>query len=462
MKIYLKNTLSGEKELFVPASEEKVGIYFCGMTVQDRPHLGHMRAFLVGDVLRRFLLYTGYKVDYIQNFTDIDDKIIQKSHEEGIDWRIIADRYIEEYMKASDSMNLLRATHYPKATRHIQEIIELIESLVAKGVAYQAGNSVYYDVSKFDGYGKLSKKNIEDLIEGHRVEPDPNKKNPLDFALWKGKKEGEPYWHSPWGEGRPGWHIECSAMSSHYLGQPLDIHGGGQDLIFPHHENEIAQSEASLGKPFAKYWLHAGYVQMAGEKMSKSTGLFFAIMDILEHYPANAVRLYLLKTHYRSSIDYDENSLKEALSAWERFEILLSRVPPSPDGKGYEEVAFHLKSFEEAMADDLNTPRALSVAFDLVKETNQFLDSGGSQESIQARADLLRLMLEVLGFDLKGKKGDLGLTEPLLEILTEVRQSLREKKDFQLADAIRERLRALGVILEDKPTGTRWRFTGKI
>lgn len=462
MKIYLRNTLSGKKDLFVPISREKVGIYFCGMTVQDRPHLGHMRSFLVGDVLRRFLLYSGYEVDYIQNFTDIDDKIIQKSHDENIDWRIIADRYIEEYINASDSMNLLRASHYPKATRHIQEIIELVASLVSKGFAYKAGDSVYYDVSKFDNYGKLSKKHIEDLISGQRVEPDPNKRNPLDFALWKGKKEGEPYWYSPWGIGRPGWHIECSAMSSHYLGQPFDIHGGGQDLIFPHHENEIAQSEAGEGKPFANYWLHAGYVQMAGEKMSKSTGLFFAIMDILKHYPANAVRLYLLKTHYRSSIDYDENSLNEALSAWERFEILLSEVPPSPEGKGYEEVSFHLKSFEEAMADDLNTPKALSIAYDLVKETNQLIDSGGLGESIQARVDLLRLMLGVLGFDLKGKKKDLGLTEPLLEIMANVRQSLREKKDFKLADTIREKLRALGVILEDKPTGTRWRIAKKI
>ncbi len=429
------------------------------MTVQDRPHLGHMRAFLVGDVLRRFLIYQGYEVDYIQNFTDIDDKIIQRSHNENVDWRIIADRYIDEYLKASDSMNLMRATHYPKATRHIQEIIELVSSLEKKGIAYHAGGSVYYDVTKFEKYGKLSKKRIEDLISGHRVEPDPKKRNPLDFALWKERKEGEPYWHSPWGLGRPGWHIECSAMSSHYLGQPFDIHGGGQDLIFPHHENEIAQSEAAAGKPFANYWMHVGYVQMSGEKMSKSTGLYFAIMDILERFPANAVRLYLLKTHYRSSIDYDEESLKEALSAWERFEILLSQVPPSKEGNRYDEVKDHLMDFEKAMADDLNTPKALSVAYELVKEANLLLKEGGEGEKVRARVDLLRLILEVLGFDLKADEKDLGLTEPLLQIITEIRQSLREKKDFKLADTIRDRLKSLGIILEDKREGTQWRIT---
>ena len=461
MEIYLRNTLTGKKEVFTPVKEKRVGIYFCGMTVQDVPHLGHMRAFLVGDILRRFLIYRGFEVLYVQNFTDIDDKIIQRSKEEGIDWRSLVDRNIEAYMWASDQMNLMRATHYPKATKHIQEILELIALLFQKGFAYRAGDSVYFDVPKFAEYGKLSKKRIDELVSGYRIEPDPNKKNPLDFALWKGKKEGEPYWHSPWGEGRPGWHIECSAMSSHYLSQPFDIHGGGQDLIFPHHENEIAQSEAALDKPFANLWLHVGYVQMAGEKMSKSTGLFFAIKDILEHFPANAVRLYLLKTHYRSAIDYDEDSLKEALSAWERIELLLKEVPPLDREVKDESLRRHLERFEEAMSDDLNTPKALSVIFELVRESNQLIQGGADRELVQARVDLIRLLLQILGFKFEEKEEELGLTEPLLDLIIEVRQALRERKDYQLADKIRERLNSLGVVLEDKPDGTRWRISPK-
>ncbi len=450
MAIKIYNTLTAKKEDFVPVREGEVGIYFCGMTVQDRPHLGHMRAFVVGDTIRRFFEFSGYKVNYIQNFTDIDDKIIDKSRREGIDWRKIGETYIAEYLSCSDRMNLKRATFYPRATQHIQEIIEMVTLLEKKGIAYVREGNVYFDVTKFPEYGKLSKKKLEELVSGARVEPDPLKKNPFDFALWKAWKEGEPYWHSPWGKGRPGWHIECSAMSTHYLGQPFDIHGGGEDLIFPHHENEIAQAEAAADRPFVRYWIHVGYVRLAGEKMSKSTGRFTAIKDLLERFNPNAVRLYLLQTHYRTPIEYSEENLSKAQNAWNRIEAFLSRF----EGTGGKPQKVLLGGFIDAMEDDFNTPKALGVLFELVKEGNTLLDKGERDEAYQ-RYLAVTIILDVLGF--KPEIAVSAEVDEIIEILIDVRKALREEKNYKLADMIRNRLKEKGIILEDTPQGTRWR-----
>ncbi|MCK4585628.1 cysteine--tRNA ligase, partial [candidate division WOR-3 bacterium] len=309
MRIY--NTLTRKKEEFKPLEEGKVKMYVCGLTVQDRPHIGHIRASITADILKRYFEYSGFDVTLITNFTDIDDKLIEKEKETGEDFRSIARRIIDEYFENADKLNIKRADFFPEATKHIQEIQELVSRLIEKGFAYVSGGNVYYDVSKFSGYGKLSGKKLEDLRVGARVEPDETKRNPVDFVVWKGAKPGEPWWESPWGRGRPGWHIECSAMSMHYLGETFDIHGGGADLMFPHHENEIAQSEGATGKPFARYWVHNGRLNLSGEKMSKSIGNVVLISDILKTYKPDVVRLYLLSTHYRSPLEYYEDRLKE-------------------------------------------------------------------------------------------------------------------------------------------------------
>ena len=358
MSLKLTNTLTGRAEEFKPLSGT-VGIYTCGMTVQDQPHVGHMRAYVTSDILRRYLEFSGYKVMALQNVTDIDDKIIARSQEEKTDYRIIAERYHQEYLDVADRMNILRPNVFPRATQHIQEMIELIERLVAKGVAYESGGDVYFEVAKFPDYGKLSKKKVEDLIAGHRVALGELKRSPADFALWKAAKPDEPYWHSPWGKGRPGWHIECSAMSMHYLGDTFDIHMGGEDTVFPHHENEIAQSEAATGKPFARFWIHNAHLNLTGEKMSKSTKHFYAARDILDKYSANAVRLYFLKAHYRSPIEFSHERLDEAEAAWTRIDNFLKRATGT-DAKP------DFAPFKAAMDDDLNTPQTLGLIFDAV------------------------------------------------------------------------------------------------
>ncbi len=457
LKIY--NTLGREKQPFMPVNEGRVGMYFCGMTVQDRPHVGHMRAFITGDIIRRYLEYKGFEVIYLTNFTDIDDKIIARAHREDTDWRMIADRYINEYFQVADAMNIKRATHYPRATIHVQEIIEMIQAILQNGHGYVTSNgSVYFHVPSFPEYGKLSGKKLEDLIAGARVEPDPEKKHPADFALWKAWKEGEPYWYSPWGIGRPGWHIECSAMTTHYLGQPFDIHGGGTDLIFPHHENEIAQAEAAYGKKFVNYWVHNGPVRLKGEKMSKSTGLYFAVLDVLQDYNPNELRLYLLKTHYRTPIDYSFERLNEAKSAWQNFSSFFGQLNelPEPDMSN-PEVARWVKEFEKAMDDDFNTPKALAVAFELLAEARKKLNQGDKSASELAAA--LLIILKVLGFKAeKGAKKMEGIVDDLIQLLVEVRSELRKERNFALADKIRDRLGSLGVLLEDTPQGTRYRI----
>jgi len=442
----LFNTLQGKKQEFVPLKKGKVGIYFCGMTLQESPHVGHMRAIISADILHRYLLYKGYDVTLLINFTDIDDKVIEKSFEEGIDYREITARYEEEFLEASNWLNILPATVYPRATQHIQEIIELIQRIIEKGYAYEVDGNVYFSVKKFKDYGKLSGKNIDQLRSGARVDIDEKKRDPLDFSLWKKAKKGEPYWLSPWGKGRPGWHIECSSMSMHYLGETFDIHGGGNDLIFPHHENEIAQSESATGKPFAKYWIHNGMLTLRGDKMSKSLKNFVPILDMKGSISPNAIRYYILGTHYRSPLEYNDKIINQAKNGWERIKVFLSSVPDS-DNKVLQETR---DKFEEYMDDDLNTPKVLGYIFELIKEANKS-DSETNKSKIKSNVVFL---LEGLGFKIESEKLDYA---PFVELLLEVREELRKKGMYEFSDKIREGLEKRGVKIEDTPSGTRWR-----
>lgn len=468
MGIRVHNTLSGIKEDFVPLRNGHVGIYFCGMTVQERPHIGHMRACMIFDIFRRYFEYRGYDVVLIQNITDVDDKVIQKARDQEADYRRVAQGYTDEYLYASDALGIRRSTFYPRATQHIQEIISLIERLFERGVAYEVDGDVYYEVSKFKDYGKLSKKKVRDLIPGARVAVDERKRSPVDFALWKASKEGEPWWDSPWGRGRPGWHIECSAMSMHYLDETFDIHGGGTDLIFPHHENEIAQSEAATGKPFARYWLHNEWVTLGGEKMSKSTGHFVPITEILKEYEADVIRLYLLSTHYRSQIEFSDERLASTRSALERLHNALSleggedeldaSVLDRKDAGVFSAISGSRERFESAMDDDFNTSRALSVLFDLAKLANAVQKDGMDSRLVTAAQKNIRELGEGLGL-FQSTKEDLSdsLIDPLVESIIDLRNVLRNDKDFKTADMIRSRLEKLGIKLEDKPEGTVWK-----
>ncbi len=447
----LFNTATGKKEDFVPVSPGKVGIYACGMTLQSEPHMGHMRTFVSFDAMRRYFLYAGYEVIFVSNFTDIDDKIIEKARERGADWREIARENELRYERGARAMNLLQPTHQPRATQHIQEIIELVEKLIATGHAYETGGNVWFRVRSFRDYGKLSGKPLDELIGGARVEPDPSKEDPADFALWKAAKPGEPYWHSPWGKGRPGWHIECSAMSAHYLGQPFDIHGGGVDLVFPHHENEKAQSEAIGGVQFARYWLHCGLLQIGGEKMSKSTGKYFSLDSALADFDPMALRLYFLKHHYRSPLNFTAEALRDSSSAWETLVGTFAGIRNIPEIKEFSPaVAARIKAFGEAMDDDLNTPRALAECFGLASEAKS---SSGAERNERVAA--LAMLLSVLGFTVENE-GVSALAEDLLSLIIDLRAELRAKKDFALSDSIRERLSGLGITLEDTPEGTVW------
>ncbi len=454
MRIY--NTLMKKEEEFKPLKGNKVGIYFCGMTVQDSPHIGHLRAFLSGDILRRYLEYRGFEVTYILNFTDIDDKIIKKSWEEGVDWREIAQRYEKEYFEVEKSMNIKPASFYPRATQHIEEILNLVLKLEEKKFAYNVEGNVWYDVSKFKHYGKLSGKSIDELVEGARIEPDPTKKDPLDFSLWKKAKKKEPYFYSPFGKGRPGWHIECSAMSMKYLGETVDIHGGGQDLIFPHHENEIAQSEAATGKPFVRYWFHNGPVNLRGEKMSKSTGLFFRVLDVLKEYSPNVLKYFLLKSHYRSPLEYSRELVENAKSAWERIDNFINKGEIREIEIKNPETKEYIKKFEEYMDDDLNTPRVFALIFDLVKRGNLYYEKG--DEKFLEIKSIVLLMLRILGFTDFERKIESKIVGDLLDIIIEIRQKLREEKRFDLSDKIRNDLKNLGIIIEDKKDKTSYKF----
>lgn len=424
MALTLYNTLTRKQEEFRALGDE-VRIYTCGLTVQSEPHIGHIRAALVRDILMRWLGYLGYEIMALENFTDVDDKIIEKQKELKLDWRMIAQKHIDTYLWACDMLNVKRAAFYPRASQHIEEIIDLVENLIQKGFAYEKKGDVYFRVRKFPDYGKLSKKSIDDLMAGARIEPTEAKDDPLDFALWKAAKPGEPYWLSPWGKGRPGWHIECSAMSMRYLGETFDIHTGGEDLVFPHHENEIAQSIAATGKPFARYWLHNGWVTLTGEKMSKSTGHYSPITEVLENYSPNVVRLFMLKTHYRKQLEYAQARLDEARAAYATIRAFLDRFGETP----VVSKPLMLDEFTAAMNDDLNTSKALGVIYELINK-------GYQSDGAECAASVVSYCI-LLGFDIGTKEDE--SEEPieiLTEIITEVKKRLHKDKRDDLVRAI--------------------------
>jgi cysteinyl-tRNA synthetase len=465
MALKIFDTLSGEKQNFVPLTPGQVRMYVCGVTVYDSAHLGHCRFLLTFDVIYRYLLYLGFSVTYVRNFTDVDDKIIKRANEEQVGCEVITDRYIAEFERDSEALGLLSPTIEPRATEHVSEIIEIIKRLEDKGLAYRVDGDVYYSVAGFTGYGKLSRKKLDELAAGARVEVDERKQSPLDFALWKASKPGEPTWPSPWGPGRPGWHIECSAMSTKYLGQPFDIHGGGRDLIFPHHENEIAQSEGAFNSALARYWIHNGFLYINQEKMSKSLGNFFTIGEILREFDALAVRHYFLSSHYRSPMEFAKEGLEEAGKAADRIIETIDRLdrsldpaePSAPDSA-------LMDSFRNEMDDDFNTPRAAALIFDEVRSLNRRLDEK-NLKGLGSRAAALRLMCGTLGLTAEGylerkqerwlKKGMMARAE--IEDLIALRDRARSEKNWSEADRIRNELNQKGIAIEDTPKGTLWK-----
>lgn len=474
LKIY--NTLTRKKEVFEPVQPGKAAMYVCGVTVYDMSHIGHGRSVVLFDVIFRYLK-TRYDVTYVRNFTDVDDKIINRANQLGENWKHLAERYVQEFYIDMDALGVLRPTYEPKATEHISEILDLIQKLVDKGHAYVMDGDVMFSVSSFKPYGKLSGKRLGDLMSGARVEVDERKRDPLDFALWKAAKPGEPHWGSPWGPGRPGWHIECSAMSMAYLGEQFDIHGGGADLTFPHHENEIAQSEAATGKRFAKYWIHNGFVNIRAEKMSKSLGNVLNIRDILKEIHPETLRLFLLSSHYRSPLDYNETSMREAASGLERLYAAMASLDDLMKIRGKsteipEELTNIKDRFVEAMDDDFNTPKCLAILFEAARAINRMAsapDSVPSPEILTAvRNDLMGMASEILGLlnekpesflDRVRKKGaeTLAISEQEIVDLIAQRADARKNRNFGRADEIRNELAAAGIVLEDGPEGTTWR-----
>jgi len=465
MALCFYNDLTRKKEPFIPLVPGKVSFYSCGPTVYDFFHIGNARPFIIFDVLRRYLEAKGFEVSYVQNFTDIDDKMINRAAQLGITVRELADRFIEAYYEDADALGVKRPTFSPRATEFIPEIIGLVRRLVERGHGYVVDGDVYFDVKSFPGYGKLAKQSLEDLLSGARIEVDPRKKHPLDFALWKGKKEGEPSWESPWGEGRPGWHIECSAMAMALLGETIEIHAGGSDLVFPHHENEIAQAEAATGKPFVRYWIHNGYILMDQEKMSKSLGNILTAREARERFSPSAIRLFMLSAHYRSPISFSDESLGQAESAVARirnsYHELVS-APVDEDGPPSGGEAFlldeALERFNAALDDDLNTAGAIGVLFEAVRTINQ-ATSGGKNLAPAFREKALSFFDHVdgiLGLIEMTEEGDKRLEEEVEALLAE-RERARAERDFKRADSIREELASRGILLEDTPHGTRWR-----
>ena len=453
MKLY--NTLSGRVEEFVPADADEVKMYVCGVTPYSSTHVGHALSYVVFDTLRRYLEYTGYKVRHVQNFTDVDDKIIQRAQESGVSEDELVDEFIGDYFHTMDALNIQRASEYPRATREIPRILDAIAGLIDRGHAYPAAGDVYFRVNSKDDYGKLSHRTLDSMIAGARIQVDENKEHPMDFVLWKGAKPGEPSWESPWGPGRPGWHIECTAMSLEYLGEQLDIHGGGQDLVFPHHENEIAQSECYTGaKPFSRYWMHNGLLQLGSDKMSKSLGNLVSVADALEQYSPDAMRLYFLSSHYRSPLAYSD----EGAAAVERsLERVRHALTPGGGSGPQVDPAPHRERFTTSMDDDLNTPQAVAVLFDLARDINRGRDAG---QSIDEGQSTLRELGEVLGltFSERASSANELAATPFIDLLVSVRSELRSAREFALADQIRDGLAAEGVTLEDSAQGTEWQY----
>lgn len=461
MKVF--NTLSRTKEEFVPVNENEVKIYACGPTVYNYIHIGNARPLCVFDVLRKYLEYRGYNVKFVQNFTDVDDKIIKRANEENSTFEEISKKYINEFWTDAHGLNFKDASIHPKATENIDEIIEIIKSLEEKGFAYEVDGDVYYRTLKFKGYGKLSHQPIDDLKSGARIAVGDKKEDPLDFALWKAAKEGEPYWDSPWGKGRPGWHIECSAMNRKYLGNTIDIHCGGQDLIFPHHENEIAQSEAANDAPFSKYWMHNGYINVDNVKMSKSLGNFKTVREIAEVYGYEVIRYFLISSHYRSPINFSLEIIEQCKSALERlytcrdsldFAIKNASDEIADDSELIERIIARKAQFIEAMDDDLNTADGIAAIFDLVSDINtQIINKDVSKNVCNIAANMFDELCGVLGIVYNRKSNDI---DNEIEELIEKRQQARANKDWATADAIRDELKAKGIILKDTPQGVTW------
>lgn len=463
--IRIYNTLHNQKEEFIPLQEGKVGIYCCGPTTYNYIHLGNARPLVVFDTVRRYFIYRGYDTIYVQNFTDIDDKIINRAAEEKLSARQVAEKYIAAYFEDTAELNIMKADVHPKVTEHIDSIIAMVSDIIAKGHAYVADGDVYFAVRSLPGYGELSGRDLDDMRAGARVEVGTIKQDPLDFALWKSAKPGEPAWESPWGMGRPGWHIECSAMSCKYLGPDFDIHGGGADLIFPHHENEIAQSKAATDKGFARYWMHNGFITIDKIKMSKSLGNFFLLREVLAKFPGPVIRYYLLSTHYRSPIDFADDKLEVAQKGLERIHntySLLLETEKQAGGQGSTDEALlnaieqARKSFIGAMDDDFNTALAISGVFDFCHELNSLSANCGKAALLEAEK-LFGEFDSVLGMIIPRRKERGGKEEALLELIIKIRQNARAAKDWTTADTIRDGLKAIGIVLEDSPNGVRWK-----
>lgn len=470
MALRIFNDLTRQKEEFIPLEPGKVRFYNCGPTVYDYFHIGNGRNFVVMDAVRRYLIYRGYDVTFVQNFTDIDDKMIQRANARGITVKQLADEMIEAYFRDVKALNVLPADVHPKATEVIEEQVAMIQELIDKGYAYAvAGGDVYFRVTKKEGYGKLSGKNLEDLLAGasERVDPDDRKEHPFDFALWKGQKPGEPAWDAPWGTGRPGWHIECSAMAKRYLGETIDIHSGGEDLVFPHHENEIAQSEACNSKPFARYWLHNAFLNIEGEKMSKSKNNFFMVRDILEQYDGEVVRLYLLGAHYRTQLDFRRDLVEQTKGALERLKNTVSNLQhmartatrkelSAAEAEVLGGLAQARQRFIEAMDDDFNTAGGIAVLFELVRETNSRLTGDVSADLADGALALIKELSGALGLLEQGAAVEEDL-DAEIQALVDARQAARKAKNWAESDRLRDELNARGIILEDTPQGVRWK-----
>ncbi len=478
MAIRVYNTLTKQKEEFVPINPGKANIYVCGVTPYNHPHIGNARPFVTWDVIRRFLEHEGYDVLHVQNFTDIDDKIINTANKEGVEWFNICNRYIESYFEVMDKLNVRRAHVYPRVSEHIDDIIKTVQTLIDNGYGYVVDGDVYYSVEKFKYYGQLSGRNLDDMLAGARIDVDDRKKNPMDFALWKSAKPGEPSWTSPWGQGRPGWHIECSTMSMKYLGETFDFHGGGSDLIFPHHENEIAQSEGCTNcHPFVHYWLHNGFITVDNEKMSKSLGNFFMVIDILEHFDPETLRFFIVSTHYRSPLDFSDERLKEAQKSLGRLRqaqetlgelSVMMSAGATESSLVLRKKAVELRdAFMEAMRDDFNTALAISHMFALAKEINiynkEVVDAQGKPDGklVAILNDVFAEMCSIIG--VLETKAAVAPTEAgdnkeaaLVEMLIQMRQDARASKNYALADQLRNQLTAIGIVLQDTPQGVKW------
>lgn len=466
-KIQVYNTMAGRKVEFVPRDPGKVGMYVCGPTVYNYIHLGNARPIVVFDAVRRYFKYAGYDVTYVQNFTDVDDKIIRRANEEGISAGEVADKYIAAYFEDVRALNVLSADVHPRVTEHMPQIISFVERLVEVGAAYEVNGDVYFAVDKFADYGKLSGRDLEDMLAGARVQIGDQKRNPMDFALWKAAKPGEPSWPSPWGEGRPGWHIECSVMSREYLGEGFDVHGGGADLIFPHHENEIAQAEACCGGTFVRYWLHNGFITVNDEKMSKSLGNFFLLREILEKFPGDVVRFFLLNTHYRSPIDFDDEKLQIAAKSLGRIRNAYQLLQEAAGAAGVVDAEAEAalrgatrrlqNDFVAAMNDDFNTALAIAAVFDYTKAVNTHARQAGAAAVAEALAALEAIDDVLACIRVQAAAADDGLVGKLLELIIEIRQQARSQKDWATADRIRDGLKEAGIALEDGKDGVRWK-----